>query len=322
MLSDLRQIYLDNLLYAQKAVSLWVIDPAVAYQLVAVLPRMVDAASPYRRTYPLPLPEADLRSGIPQGIPTEVHEADDRTVLVLGSKRYTVKEVAIPHDDIPPALMAEGYTELVAKTRSVSAAFDCIAVDSDTGLVEMRIDQARSSSEKELIQYRETLRCKFNELVRTHLGIFPLLDQTPTNLFPALDKLYMGQNWTVQRLGHMNEGGYINSNRGRHRTDDVRKDNYHKAGEGAVDSLQVWSLTAIFNSPEGHGKPILELEGHSKLLSSLTPHLDQVKLLDCTGQADYGLLLETLLHCLAQEHNNNQSDPTDIAQPELLAENQ
>lgn len=297
--ADLKQVYLDNLLYAQKAVSVWAVGPELARDLIRALPGLVDHDSPYRKTFPLPLPEGELSKGLRQAVPTEVLEADGRAVLVFGSKRTSTKEVQIPADEVPQELAAAGYTELVAKIQTVRAAFDCIAVDPE-GFVEMRIDHVRHASERELLQYRETLRNRFNDVVRPVLGVFPLLDQQPTNLFPALTSLYRGSGWVIQRLGHVNEGGYINANRGRFRTSDVREDDYHKAGEGAVDSLQVWSITAVFGSPAGHGRPVLELDGHSKLLSSPQPHLDLARFLDCACPEDYFLLLDTLRKCMAQ----------------------
>ena len=304
-LDELKGIYVENILYAQKAVTLWAIDREVAQQLFDRLEEFVDPDSPYRALYPLPLPDQELR-GLRLGIPTYVHDLGNRKTLVLGSRRTTSKEETLPPESISDALRDQGFVELVGRRNFVSPVFDSITVTPASGLVEMRIDLAKGFSEREILSLREGLRAKFNLHAREVLGVDVLLDQLPLNLWPALRPLYLGDNWSVQRLGHVNEGGYINANRGRHRTQDVRDDNYHRAGEGAVANLQLWSVTAVFSSPGGYATPTLSLEGDSRLVSMLQPQLDLARVWDCACAEDYYQVLDTLLECLPP-HTETQS---------------
>lgn len=304
-LDELKGIYVENILYAQKAVTLWAIDREVAQQLFDRLEEFVDPDSPYRALYPLPLPDQELR-GLRLGIPTYVHDLGNRKTLVLGSRRTTSKEETLPPESISDVLRDQGFVELVGRRNFVSPVFDSITVTPASGLVEMRIDLAKGVSEREILGLREGLRAKFNLRAREVLEVDVLLDQLPLNLWPALRPLYQGDDWSVQRLGHVNEGGYINANRGRHRTQDVRDDNYHRAGEGAVANLQLWSVTAVFSSPGGYATPTLSLEGDSRLVSMLQPQLDLARVWDCACAEDYYQVLDTLLECLPP-HTETQS---------------
>lgn len=192
----------------------------------------------------------------------------------------------------------------------MSPVFDSITVTPATGLVEMRIDLAKGVSDREITGLREGLRAKFNQRAREVMDVDVLLDQVPLNLWPALRPLYQGDDWSVQRLGHVNEGGYINANRGRYRTQDVRDDNYHRAGEGAVANLQLWSVTAVFSSPGGYATPTLSLEGDSRLVSMQHPHLDLARIWDCACEEDYYQVLDTLLACLPQDTETQSGNCT------------
>lgn len=298
----LAQVYLDNLLYTHKAVMLWSIKREVARELVAKLDEFVDPGSPYFATYPLPLPEDKLKQPIALGVPTAVHHLNDSHTIVFASKRSIAEEVRIPLENVPLEYQDAGFTEVVGKRYSIFPVFDSITVTPDRGLVEMRIDLAKGMSEKDILKYRDGIRHRFNSLAREIVGVQNLLGDG-LNLVEALIPLYLGKNWTVQRIGHVNEGGYINSNRGRHRIDDVRVDAYHKNGEAAVDHLELWCLNAVFKSRGGYGAPILILEGHSSMLSKLHPYMDIARILDCSSEEDYKLVMGTLLSCISSDED-------------------
>ncbi len=294
----LEQIYSENLLYTHKALILWSIDREVAKKLADSLELFVDPESPYLATFPLPLPADQLGAAVPNAVPTAVIDCSGgRRTLVLASKRTITEEEVLSPESIPESLRSEGYMELVGKKSRVFPVFDSITVTPDRGLIELRIDLAKNASERDIFKYREALRSRFNDQAFEILGVENLLGDA-LNLVDALNPLYKGNGWVVQRIGHVNEGGYINSNRGRHRIDDVRTDQYHKNGEAAVDHLQLWSLSAVFKSPQGHGLPMLVLEGHSSMLSAEHPFMDLARVLDCASEEDYQLVLSTLLNCL------------------------
>ncbi|WP_029051287.1 hypothetical protein [Ralstonia sp. 25mfcol4.1] len=289
--------YVDNVLYTHKAVMLWAVERSLAQALANELDAFVAQDSPYRASYPLPLPSTLLNEPLPLGVPTAVDRSDGRHTLIYASKRSITEEEVLPQESIPESLKGAGFTELVAKKKRIFPVFDSISVSPERGLVEMRIDQAKSMSEKDVFKYRETLRARFNARASELLGVDNLLGNA-LNLVDALHVLYSGKDWVVQRIGHVNEGGYINSNRGRHRTSDVRVDKYHKNGEAAIDHLQLWSISAVFNSPSKGSAPVLILEGHSSMLSAVEPFMDLARVIDCTSQQDYDLVLGTLLNCL------------------------
>lgn len=296
--TTLGEIYKHNLLYTHKAVTLWSVDEAVATNLALALSSFVDPNSPYAATYPAPLPERALKATTAMCVPTAVEVEDSTFTLMVISKRVKTEEEVMGTDALSDALKDAGYTEVVGRRHHVYQVFDSVAIDLTRGLVEIRIDQAKGMSEKDVLKYRETIRQRFNQWARSILSIEEDVLGTPLNLVPALEPLYRGESWTVSRIGHINEGGYNNSNRGRHRTDDVRKDRYHGAGEEAVQQLQLWHVVAVFKSPGGHGLPRLELEGRSSMLSQLHPHMDIAWVLDCATRDDYSHLIGALVQCL------------------------
>ena len=294
----LEKLYLENLLFTNKAVFLWSIDRDLAQSIADAITSFVDNDSPYKATYPLPLAQNEL-SAVQGGVfPTAVHNDNVSATLVFTSKRYFSEEEVIPSDRIPDSFKAAGYTELVAKRHKVSQVFDSITILPSMGLVELRIDAAKTLSEKDILKYRNAIVSRFNNLVQKEIGEVTVLGDA-LNLVDALAPLYKGKDWIVQKIGHVNEGGYINANRGRYRSHDVRKDKYHLTGEGAVQHLQLWTVTAVFPSNLGHSQPSLTLEGHSKMLSMEHPFMDLARILECTGEADYNLVLGTLLECLS-----------------------
>lgn len=311
----LSHIYLKNVLYTHKAVMLWSIDRDVAQQLAASLDEFVDQTSPYLAAYPYPLSTEVLTSTTVLGVPTAVHHFSNGHTLVFSSKRAKTEEEVMPPENIPDNLRAAGFTEMVVKKKLVYQVFDSITVTPDKGLVEMRIDLAKNLSEKDIFKYREAIRTRFNSQVKEILDIDILLGDA-LNLVDALEPLYRGTDWVVSRIDHVNEGGYNNSNRGRHRSDDVRADDYHKNGEAAVNHLQLWNVNAVFSSQQGFGSPTLILEGHSSMLSSLHPYMDLARILDCVSEEDYQLVLSTLLSCLTP----TAATTAPIAQPEQETE--
>jgi hypothetical protein len=297
VLSELNRIYIDNILYANKGVVLWSIARDDAQLLVARLEEFI-VESPYATKYPFPLTTEELRSGAPLGVPTAVHGDDKRKTLVYASWRSRMEEDAVPESDIPVNYRSAGYTEMVVKKKSVFQVYDSVTVYPQRELVELRIDAAKTLSEKEIYAYRNALASRFNETARALI----LKDQVlrdAVNMVPALVPLYNGREWIVSQIEHVNEGGYNNSNRGRRRTDDVRRDTYHTSGEAAVTNLQLWNVNAVFKSSERISAPQLVLEGHSSMLSALNPYMDLARINDCSSKEDYEYVFDALLKCLS-----------------------
>ena len=297
LVHQLHRIYIENILYSNKAVMLWSIDRSHARNLVNLLDTFVEK-SKYSNTYPYPLAADVLLSGIPLGVPTAVHGDEAQKTLVYASWRSRMEEESVSENDIPSNYRDAGYTEMVVKKKSVYQVFDSITIRPDRGLVELRIDSAKTLSEKEVYNYRLALINRFNESFRKVSGVNQLLTAA-INLVPALVPLYNGRDWVVSQIEHVNEGGYNNSNRGRRRSDDVRKDHYHKNGEAAVTNLQLWNVNAVFRSQGRTAAPQLILEGHSSMLNSLTPFMDLARINDCSSKDDYEHVFSALLECLS-----------------------
>lgn len=307
VLKKLEEIYLENILYANKGVVLWSIDRADAREIVDKLEAFVEH-SPYAAKYPFPLTTDELRNGAPLGVPTAVHGNERRKTLVYTSWRSRMEEDAVPEGDIPVNYRSAGYTEMVVKRKSVFQVFDSITIYPELGLVEIRIDVSKTLSEKEIYSYRNALANRFNASARTIIAKDQIL-KTAVNMVPALVPLYNGREWIVSQIEHVNEGGYNNSNRGRRRTDDVRRDTYHTSGEAAVTNLQLWNVNAVFKSSERTSAPQLVLEGHSSMLSSLNPYMDLARINDCATEEDYEYVFDALLKCLALGNDGAAAKP-------------
>lgn len=293
----LEVIYLDNVLYSQKAILLWTVGQDVAQQLAEVMPTFVDVDSPYAHSYPVPLQSEALRETTALGVPTGYHEANGKHTLVFASKREKVEEESLPPDEVPEQWLKAGFTQFYGKKRKVFQVFDSITAIPSLGLVEMRIDQAKVLSEKDILQFKDGLCRRFNDLVKNALGIERVLGQA-VNLEPGLIPLYKGRDWIVHNISHQNDGGYNNSNKGKFRTDDVRKDVYHKEGEAAVGVIQLWHVNATFKSDFSPYSPMLILEGHSSMLNSLEPFMDIARILDCATEKEYSRVFAALLSCI------------------------
>lgn len=293
----LEEIYLDNMLYSQKAVMLWAVKTDVADKIANAMTGYVDPNSPYMKSYPASMPPEALREINVLGVPTGYHEKDGRHTLVFVSKREKVEEEALPLDEVPAEWLKAGFTQFFGKKKKVFQVFDSITVMPAFGLIELRVDQAKALSEKDILQYKEGLCRRFNDLIAEVVGMKRLLAQA-VNLAPGLVPLYQGKDWIVHNISHQNDAGYNNSNKGKFRTDDVRKDVYHTEGEAAVGAIQLWHVNATFKSNFSAYSPMLILEGHSSMLNSLEPFMDVGRILDCATAKEYGQAFLALLSCL------------------------
>lgn len=308
LLRILGEVLRDNILYTNKAVLLWHVPKEIAEEIAAKLPSFVDHDSPYLANYPLPLPQEVLRRTTVLGVPTAIETSNMRKALVFASKRERVEQEPVPADQIPQQMFDAGFTEFYARKRFVFQVFDSFCITPSIGLIELRIDQAKYLSEKDVIQYRIALVEKFNSLVKSSLGHECILGAA-INLEPALLPLYQGDKWVVHAIDHQNAEGYSNSNKGRNRTDDVRKDKYHLNGEAAVGGVQLWQVSASFSSDFTPHAPRLILEGNSRMLSSLSPFMDIARILDCATEAEYDEVLEALLLCLGITNRQEAAAP-------------
>jgi hypothetical protein len=293
----LERIYLDNILYSQKAVLLWVVEKALAQKIADLLPSFVDESSPYGNSYPLAETHDNLLTINALGVPTGFHEKDGKYSLVFVSKREKVEEEELRLDEVPDQWRKAGFTQFFGKKRKVFQVFDSITVTPAFGIIEMRIDQAKALSEKDILKFKDGLSRRFNELVKDSIGIERILGQA-INLEPALVPLYNGRNWIVHNISHQNDGGYNNTNKGKFRTDDVRKDLYHTQGEAAVGAIDLWHVNAAFKSSFSAYSPMLVLEGHSSMLNSMEPFMDIARILDCATETEYLKVFMALLQCL------------------------
>jgi hypothetical protein len=293
----LEEVYIDNVMYAQKAVVLWSVEPTVAHQLATALPGFVDTESPYAPAYPGSMPASVLRDITALAVPTGYHETEEKYTLVFASKREKVEEEAIPAEKVPDDWKNAGFTQFFGKKRKVFQVFDAISVIPSLGLIELRIDQAKYLSEKDILQFKTGLAERFNKLVKKALGIERLLGDA-VNLAPALVPLYQGKDWVVHNISHQNDAGYNNTNKGKFRNDDVRKDVYHTEGEAAVGTIQLWQVSVSFKSDFSSYAPMLVVEGHSSMLNSLVPFMDICRILDCATEAEYERAFLALVNCL------------------------
>jgi len=150
---------------------LWAVGKDVAQQLAEVMGTFVDAESPYAPSYPMPLQQDALRETIALGVPTGYHEANGKHTLVFASKREKVEEELLPPDEVPEQWLKAGFTQFYGKKRKVFQVFDSITTIPALGLVEMRIDQAKVLSERDVLQFKDGLCRRFNDLVKGALGI-------------------------------------------------------------------------------------------------------------------------------------------------------
>lgn len=298
--NNLFEIYMENVLFTQKALLLWPIAKDIAEKICEKMPEFVDVNSPYLSEYPFSLSPEMLEDVTALGVPTGVYKDGEASTLLFASKREKTEEELLTADKIPKEWLAAGYTLFYGKKRHVFQVFDSITVDPTRGFVEMRIDYGKGLSERDIVNYRNALSTRFNKLVKESLGIEQLLGQA-VNLAPALEPLYKGKSWTVYHINHQNDGGFANSNKGRYRCDDVRGDTYHKNGEEAVGTIQLWQVNAAFKSSHRAMCPLLILEGNSSMLSSLVPFMDIARIIDCATASEYRTVFDALVKCLLVE---------------------
>jgi hypothetical protein len=262
--------------------------------------------------FPAPLGEQELRGVTQLGLPTEYFENLDGDYphhsLVFCSKRKVAVEERFDGESIPEVFLQQGYEELIARKSQVFQTFDAISVYPKQGVIEVRIDHGHKLAEKDVLKFREGLRNKINNIAVSSIGA-PIIVGDPINLFPAIGVLYLGDDWVVNRIGHANEDGFINANKGRYRDSDVRESRYHHSGEQGVDQLQLWSIGVSFQGFGVIGRPRLLLEGRSALLSALHPVLHLARILDCCGVEDYHLVRSALLGSWETAHSSSTMPP-------------
>ena len=129
----------------------------------------------------------------------------------------------------------------------------------------------------------------FNNLVRDKFNSKNFLANN-INMFPLVDLLYQSQEGRVVELSFLTDEGSVKNEKLRKKDHDLREESYHKAGKKAVCHTNLFRVAIIWKLillDKLETQPEILLPGTSRLISHLSPVLDEIILSKCSTLEHY-----------------------------------
>lgn len=297
--------YKDHLFAGEKSLRLYGVDQDSLALFIKALNDYTVPKSVYKDSYPLPLLDADL---LKQGESSELVDVSvDGGIysLTFCTKRFVREKFEIDlENNADVGKYFSGFTSVYGVKEHTVQFFDILAVDSNSNIVEIRLDVGNSISPDERLNAFREMKKVFASFATDELGVNCTLHEMH-NLFPVIDKLYRSTDGRVCELAFTTEEGSIKHEKMRRRNLCLRAETYHKAGttavKGQISAYRVaatWEHTTLstrVTSPE------LLLPGSARMLSSASPHLSEAIITRCSNLEDYFFVRNKLTDFLSAQ---------------------
>lgn len=191
------------------------------------------------------------------------------------------------------------YQEVIGVKTKLVPCFDTVVVDTNTDLVEFRVDFAPGlNGDKDVSAFAKVMG-EFNRSTFRFISDYPV-GVGLLNLHPAIDPIYRDEKCgSVRALGFVATAKETSSNNQgqihRRKNQDFRKDGFHLGGKMNVQKIEPYAIgVAWAKHPEG--ELYLELKGSAKALySGKLNDVSFAEFLGCLDGRDYDFLVNHLL---------------------------
>lgn len=290
-----RAIYLDLVLYGDKAVAVFPVDAEVAPKLAGLLPTIVEPHAEYRKSYPLPLDDRRLNplDLLPHAVAGDV-VADDELLELCSKRYYTVRDeidTADLGDGVRKAF--DGYDSLIGVRRGVYQAHDFVAFSMARSSIEVRVDVRRGMTGKDVSEAIGHVRAYVNGALKRLTGIDFVLGSRK-NFFPRIVELYNEDDGRVACLGHATGTSSIKDERMRRRRDDLREETFHKEGLRALGDTNPYKIIKTWEGEFAFARPGVTIPGHFSLAGDAAAVINYVIIDHCVCRNDFELVRSKL----------------------------
>jgi hypothetical protein len=193
------------------------------------------------------------------------------------------------------------YDELIGvRTRSVPC-FDTAVIDTNTELVEIRVDFQPGMTEDKATPAFERVVGELNRAAEKFVG-HGAAGAGLMNLHPAINPLYLDEKCgRVTALGFVATGKDSSSNnRGqlhRNKTKDFRKDAFHVGGKMHVDRIDPYAIGITWSAKPPKAELDLEIKGNARAIySGKLAAVTEAEIVGCTDDADFDFVTGQVLH--------------------------
>lgn len=290
--------YVDFLSYADKEVCILKLSPSEASSLVAWFENDIAEGNPFSESFPN-LPQADKIS-YDDYYSAKIFKSDSKSTLYFGSKRRVRERVDLHENDLTQSTRHRlaGLEKIAAYTLNDLLSIDVLSVDTNDGTCEVRLTNA-SNNNMTNVSKDEAFSTIYKK-VRSAIGTRRVIEEK--NFYPCILPLYQdkheeGTDRVTKFFFEADENGLKKETKPYDKAD-LRDEKYHGSGSQAINyDFRPYVIRKIWDIDGAAGgyQAGVEVAGSPRVLDSLSPKIDQVKILGCYGNSDYRFIMSKIL---------------------------
>ncbi|MBD2793958.1 hypothetical protein ID852_09595 [Xenorhabdus sp. 42] len=302
----IKELYLSQLFFGARTVCFNKIalnDQEITNNFINVIKNIFEQSQHrdlelYKRYYPYPINDEDLnRAQLNNPCPVFFEESDNKLKLMMTYPRAYKEKNVINIDEMnlesSQIDQLKGYEKIIGVKSGRAQSFDCIYFDKISGIIQFQIDHSKNilkdDIENAVAKYRRMIIDGYNELFNSHINLESI------NVFPKIDELYNSDDGKINTLRHTTGTGSVKTEKMRKRTDDLRKEGFHKEGLRAINGDT--NRFGLIKQWDGEGGTSLKLsiDGGVVLVASSNPTIDCVTIEGCITGNDFNLLISKVI---------------------------
>ncbi|MFA6062930.1 MAG: hypothetical protein WC736_10045 [Gallionella sp.] len=294
----IKDIYLNNLYYGDKAISIYKIeDENILPLLPEKLSELVSKDSPYIKKYPFSIQDDELRNLSSHSVGTKFEViSSDSCRVVFCAKRYIKAKTEINFDDYEQSVREafSGFDEVIGIQRGCAQCFDILHFDQSKNQLEIQIDLHIPLTGDEINRIIRQYEVDINNWSIITFEGKNLLGK-PLNLFPKVRLLYDNPEGNVMSLGHSTSTASIKDERMRGKQTDLRHEPFHLGGLQGVNNLtDLYSITKNWSGANNFYRPELSIPGHFSLVGNPNAHIFQANIRGCVSNSDFRMVISKI----------------------------
>lgn len=290
--------YLDFLSYADKEVCILKLSPSEASSLVGWFDNEVAVNNPFNESFPN-LPDANKVS-YDDYYSAKILKNDNKYALYFGSKRRVRERVDLHESDLTQSTRhrLEGLENIAAYTLNDLLSIDVLYIDTDDGTCEVRLTNASSNNMTNFS--KDEAFSTIYKKIKNSIGTRRVIEEK--NFYPCILPLYQdkheeGSDRVTKFFFEADENGLKKETKPYDKAD-LRDEKYHGSGSQAINyDFRPYVIRKIWDIVGGAGsyQAGVEVSGSPRVLDSLSPKIDQIKILGCYGKSDYRFIMSKIL---------------------------
>lgn len=280
--TTLEKIYLDTLSLGKRAIRIFEINSDKSEEVFEILSKLEPEPSVYLDSFPRILPLNILTQAPNEAYlcQTSIQTNGDVVENIFCTKRMFIEKEERTRENIGSEAINEfgwqNYDEFILIKRKYSQCFEYTRFNKKTNILEILVEERSGSDSAESFNI---IQSKVNSILAEHVGLNTRIINAK-NFFPAIDNIYKAANeGIVVELGFTTMTGSAKLEKMRITKKDLRKEEFHLGGKGAIGgNLTPFRLAVRWNIPGNSLQEEALLPGSIRQLSNGTPQLDHVVL--------------------------------------------